>query len=307
MSLTPRLDRLDKNILINGNFDFWQRGIAFTAGNNYTADRWKTQTAGASISRQDITGLIDGARYAIRYNATSQQILLEQRVESNFSRDLEGQEVTISVKVRATSGTPSLTLESYYANAADNWASSTNEVSQGLGTLTSSFVTYSYTFTVTDNMARNGFNIILSCGSVTAIVDFAQVMLNVGDQVNEFSRAGRDYQEELQLCQRYYEKSYELEVQPGSVDDNNAVSLVSATASNSLVSSYSFCTAKRTLPSAVSYSPVTGASGNTRNDSGGADVAATLTGNTHGVRFVGSPSVAEGSVVRYHWTADAEL
>lgn len=42
---TPRLDKLDKNLLINGNFNFWQRGTSFavSAGGSdalYSSDKW---------------------------------------------------------------------------------------------------------------------------------------------------------------------------------------------------------------------------------------------------------------------------
>lgn len=46
MSLTPRLDSLEssKNLVINGNFDFWQRGTSVVSGTGtYLADRFVTQ------------------------------------------------------------------------------------------------------------------------------------------------------------------------------------------------------------------------------------------------------------------------
>jgi hypothetical protein len=41
-SLTPRLDRLERNLCINGNFDFWQRGttLNFQTARLYIADRF---------------------------------------------------------------------------------------------------------------------------------------------------------------------------------------------------------------------------------------------------------------------------
>lgn len=49
-SLTPRIDALEsgKNLIINGNFDFWQRGITVTSGTTtYLADRFASQAQAA--------------------------------------------------------------------------------------------------------------------------------------------------------------------------------------------------------------------------------------------------------------------
>lgn len=197
-----------RNLLINGNFDFWQRGTSFTsAGSNvYTADRWKNQLAGADITRQNVSADIPEAQYGIRYVASSEEILLEQRIEASRVRHLVGSQVTLSFKARATSGTPDLELDVLYADAEDVWSSSTLVIDgQVLGTLGASFQTLSYTFTVNPLMASNGFNVVIKTPStVSATVDFAQVQLLEGSQ-GVFRRAGNDFAEELQLCQSYYE------------------------------------------------------------------------------------------------------
>jgi hypothetical protein len=50
---TPRIDNLNSynNMIIGGNFDFWQRGTSFTAvaNNAYTADRWQYTKVGAMV------------------------------------------------------------------------------------------------------------------------------------------------------------------------------------------------------------------------------------------------------------------
>jgi hypothetical protein len=62
-SKTPRIDSLEgaRNQIINGDFDFWQRGTstAFTTNGNYLADRWQNQrsntyggTFTVTVSRQ---------------------------------------------------------------------------------------------------------------------------------------------------------------------------------------------------------------------------------------------------------------
>lgn len=199
-----------RNILINGNFDIWQRGTSFlSAGSNvYTADRWKNQLAGADISRQVISADLPESQYGIRYVASSEQILLEQRIESGRTRNLVGKQITLNFKARATSGTPSLVLDVSNADSIDTWSSSTSVFAgQALGTLSESFQDFAYTFTVTQTMASNGFNIVIKTpATVTATVDFAQVQLLEGG-TGSFRLAANDIAREFALCQRYYESS----------------------------------------------------------------------------------------------------
>src|SRR5688500_7777196 len=55
MSNTPRIDRLEsfRNLIINGNFDFWQRGTSFTsiANNAYSADRFIYSKSGTTATQ----------------------------------------------------------------------------------------------------------------------------------------------------------------------------------------------------------------------------------------------------------------
>ena len=45
-SLTTRLDILETNLVIGGDFSFWQRGTSFSTNGGYTADRWNQIFAG---------------------------------------------------------------------------------------------------------------------------------------------------------------------------------------------------------------------------------------------------------------------
>jgi hypothetical protein len=101
-----------RNRIINGNFDFWQRGTSFT-GNEYGADRWVNSRAGTThtATRQAFTlGQTDvpgEPTYFCRTivasvaGAGNNSILL-QKIED--VRTFAGQQVTISfwAKVDAT-------------------------------------------------------------------------------------------------------------------------------------------------------------------------------------------------------------
>lgn len=79
---TPRIDRLERNLIINGGFDIWQRNTSFagTAGGAqvYTADRWQwaggTTATALTISRLSVNGqanLPANIDFAVRHAFTT--------------------------------------------------------------------------------------------------------------------------------------------------------------------------------------------------------------------------------------------
>ena len=95
-----------KNILLNANFDIWQRGTSFAAPANlaYTADRWFSiwGTANRTISRQ---AGFSGSQYCMRVarnsgttDAAYSGVI--QIIETNNLIDLQGQTVTLSFSAR---------------------------------------------------------------------------------------------------------------------------------------------------------------------------------------------------------------
>jgi hypothetical protein len=84
---------------------------------------------------------------------------------------------------------------------------------------------------------------------------------------------------ELQLCQRYYEKSYNIDVVAGAVSQaggiNNYVQLnTSISTGGNLMGR--FAVSKRATPTVTVYSTATGASGQIRDDNSSVDRAATI-------------------------------
>ena len=102
MSLTPRIDRLDKNYLINGGFDYWQRALSSISAGSYPAydynapDRWLNAVDGAgptSYTLQRVEASPNAkTKYALQLevdnpNSTEQDYIL-QRIESVFARQM---------------------------------------------------------------------------------------------------------------------------------------------------------------------------------------------------------------------------
>lgn len=132
-----------------------------------------------------------------------------------------------------------------------------------------------------------------------------QVSLTISPVAVAFSRCGRNIQEELALCQRYYEKSYYTTSAPGALT-NDGSETVRANSTN-LVYSNRMKVTKRNQPSVVLYSTNDGAAGNIYDLTAGANVADTADQiGTSGFR-VSCTVNADQDLCLWHWTADAEL
>jgi len=115
MSLTPRIDRHERNWIINGMMDFWQRGTSGLPVNGYVADRWK-QSHGGGFSRTwtrstdvppfSLSGF--NSVYSMKLDCTvidasvgsSDFQTLYQAVEGYDFANLKNQKVTLSLLVK---------------------------------------------------------------------------------------------------------------------------------------------------------------------------------------------------------------
>jgi len=111
---------------------------------------------------------------------------------------------------------------------------------------------------------------------------------------------------ELALCQRYYEKSYNIDAAPGAPLTNGSIFGVSATTGGP----YVFCSykvVKRLNQPAVSvYSPNTGTINRIVRSSDTTDQIATVSHSASSGFSAGNASTTNNGIA-YHFTADAEL
>jgi len=140
------------------------------------------------------------------------------------------------------------------------------------------------------------------CATTGATFYITGVQLEKGSTATSFDY--RPYGTELQLAQRYFEKSYDLGTTPGTATTNGQSYWVAPASLGRL--SISFQTKKRTVPTIILYSPGTGASGNVRDVTVGADVA-TSAGNTGEQATLSIYSSTASREYSQHWTASAEL
>ena len=66
-----------------------------------------------------------------------------------------------------------------------------------------------------DELSGNiSYTDLLALNGITGAIDFAQIQLEIGDDVSDFEK--RKSQVELELCQRYYEKTYNVDTDLGT-------------------------------------------------------------------------------------------
>jgi hypothetical protein len=316
---------LSGNAVINGDFGVWQRGTSFSGvtTNTYTADRWLYQASGATstITRESFTpaeivanGFGD-AKYYIRVEATvaNDNAGLRQKIED--VRTFAGQTAVLSfwAKSDATS------LKAAIGQSFGSGGSSFNTVSTEIFTPTTSWVRYSFEYSIDSLSGKtigDGSALeveISNPNSELFTMDVWGVQLEAGSVATPFRLAGGGSKgAELALCQRYYEKSYNVDVAPGTSTTAGVIQEIGGSdTSGNTASAVSFAVSKRAAPTITLYS-ATGVQGDWlyfRNGASGETTAsAPFVGETRmrvDVASVGAAFAVVG--VRGHFVADAEL
>ena len=135
------------------------------------------------------------------------------------------------------------------------------------------------------------------------------VQLEKGTTASSFDF--RSYGQELALCQRYYAKSYDTTVVPGTAS-SNGIAAVSATGSavGAVIASFGFPVEMRAAPTMTYYSSISGSSGVWRDSGSGTDKAVGNYGNpgTRGAAVYGTVTWSAATGGAYgHWVASIEL
>lgn len=327
-----------KNALINGGFGFWQRGTSFTSsgttGSRYTADRWSINGGGgASITiaanalasaDYDKVENLDKQLPKITIGSDSSAshfAVLEQRIENVHT--FAGETITVSFRTFIPAGgSRYIAIEmqqDFKGTAVSGIGSKKFQLQPG-------WTTVSHTVTMPSTVGKTmtqGHNVTLSfwlsggsnwngrndnLGAQPAgDLYITDVQVERGTVRTAFEN--RHPAVELLLCQRYYEKSYDLTTVPGAATnpgrDAHAISSVMAATGWTTVR---FATRKRGWPAVVIYpANTTGASpGNVAQNDGSITTAAVENVGTSGVQVAwGNQSGKFGAW--FHWTADAEI
>jgi len=227
-----------ENRIINGAFDFWQRGTSFTA-DAYGADRWKNAAGGGTVtmSRQAFTvGDTLGSSnptYFLRQTVSGQTLasqlaIIEQRIEG--VRSYAGQTITVLGWARRSSGSGNITIRAEQNFGTGGSPSATTSASSNVSvTLTTSWEPFAATFAIPSiagkTLGINGndfFRLMFwtsagsdynastnSLGLQTIGVDLWGIHIKQGTHTVAAADLYRQPEmgPELARCQRYYAKS----------------------------------------------------------------------------------------------------
>ena len=335
----------NKNYLINSNFDIWQRGVTSTL-NDYLADRWRdggtnVGSAVKTVTRETFalgqTDVPNNPKYYHKTNITvastgvGGHTNFQQRLENVEA--LAGESITTSFWAKAdtnkniameydqsfgTGGTPSATVVGIGVatfNLTTSWQKFTVTTSlpsisgKTLGTDGNDFLRFRIWYDAgSDYDARSN-----SLGHQTGIFEVAQFKLEKGATATKYENIPRA--EELALCQRFFEKSYNIETPVGSItldgityfrQDRISTSNASTRQTNAQTA---FKAVKRAIPTMTGYNCDTGTAGQVRttaDDNYTIDAFANV--GVHGFPSIDTiASVDANKTFQLHWTADAEL
>lgn len=334
-----------ENRVINGAFDFWQRGTSFTAL-GYGADRWVNDLVGGTVtmSRQSFT-LGDtlgnnSPTYFLRQSVSGQSLASHyaftgQKVEG--VRSYAGQTVTVLGWARRSSGTGNMAVECYqWFGTGGSPSALVQGISPTTVTLTGSWAPFAAVITVpsisgktlgTDGMDHLGLRIWTSAGSdfnartnslglQTIGVDLWGIHIKVGTHTVDATSLYRQPElgPELARCQRYFCKSYSLNTGVGAVTNSGAVQIWTGyptTLTNFYGSvSVRFPVNMRAAPSVAIYNPfISNTQGSFRAQNQNANLSAVSQDASTGgvVLYINNQNVISADALRGHYIADAEL
>lgn len=312
-----------RNLLINANFDYWQRGgVVSGAVSGYMADRWVYAAGGAASLTQTGNPLPGtgpaGSTVAGLSCGNGVSTTLAQCLEAASVIPLRGRLMTFSIYVAANVVqyvTPPA-LQVRYSNANDSYATAF-----ALGTVVAAqnivpslnTTRYSVTFTVPNDAYGLSVAFIGSLG-FSPLYYLSGAQLEFGNIATPF-----EYKHpaiDLMLCQRYYEKSFPPGIAPANgLSTAGALRVAAAQAGANItrVPMMNFKVTKRTAAATMTFYPVIGGAAGQFYDNTAAATCSTsvLTVNGSADSFQGSFTGAAGTALQNscftHWTADAEL
>lgn len=265
------------NMLINGDMRINQRvfGGGSLAASTFGFDRWFADSGGANVS-------ISASGVITHSSGTICQVIEAPRGAFGVSvsvvvGDLSGG--SLNVNVGGVAGTITAGTGRRYVNI------------------------------VTPSSTGTG-NLLVKLTPASGSVTYREVSVMRGGDMAAFEYQPTAFA--LIQCQRFYEKSYPLNVAAGTVTDAGQSALfLYGVSSPNFAAGYTtdFKVSKRGIPAVTLYSPNSGASGKMYSAGTNADVNGMASSPGIGGFFPNSGTIAatDNLNIRWHWVADAEI
>ena len=331
-----------QNQLMNGGFDLWQRGTSVTVANTistYLADRWYVKNSlgtNGVITYSQVAGVQVGSKFGAKVQITTAPTAaqvngteLYQVIENANTLALLDKIMSSRVYIKSFGLVNQVGIQFYYKTTEAKVDTALG--SEALVTVNTS------TFTLGQLLGQSINNLPTSAGvlgiriRITGVSSgnlydinngfvVEQAMMNVGVSSLLFKRRGDSIREEIQDCQRYYEKSYNLNVNPGANDASGQLEQFArvARAANQAGTfgtyTTSFKVAKRIAP-VCNYYGQTGTINAVYNGSSGLAISGITGFGAVGENTIfqivldtsSANTISLDNLIRWHFVADAEI
>ncbi|MBB5046542.1 hypothetical protein HNR60_001290 [Rhodopseudomonas rhenobacensis] len=293
----------NRNYLINPSGEIAQSAIGSQADASYDFDQWLTLTQAAAVSVSSVADAENGTPFMMRSlqaGAAAQRFGRLQWLERLFCRELRGQPVVLSARVRSSvaatlryaivewTGTP----DAIAKDVVNDWSSAsltaggfftaayTTVVGTGATALAANVLSDIAPLTGTVSSAMNNLAVLFWTDAAqpqNVTLDIAKVKLERGGVPTPF--VAPRWNAVLADCLRYYAKTYATGVAPGTPYAGGGLQHVVEAASNyASLPTWHFPVEMRAAPSVTLYSQATGATGQIFNMTAVADVSGVVNG-----------------------------
>ena len=308
-----------RNKVINGDFQIWQRGASCSGVNAsfHSADRWRHYLGTGDSAVGTRMGFAPGQTdvpgepqfyLSLEKTATANSVqLIHHKVED--VRTLAGQTVTMSYHAKTNAALAPVAITARQDFGVGGSAYAQQNLSPN-PTYTTSWVKYTHTFTLGSIAGKtigssSYLDLFWTMPNALFTIDIANVQLELGDAATPFEQ--RPIAAELALCERFYAKSYQQGMPPGTSTQAGCFNFVAVNSGIKDRWTIQLPTTMRVIPTMTMYSRI-GTAGYIYDEDAAADIAV----GTHEVAdrsfaLYASGSFTAGNQMNVHWVADAEL
>ena len=319
-----------RNFIDNAQFRWSQRNstLANCANGEGNLDRWyMLGTTGNDLSNGRFTESPSGfgTLYSGRFTTTaSQRFGTVQFIESLDSACLRGKQVTLTFAAR-TDSTEITTIRAGIVewtgtqdnptrNIVSSWGATPTLIANAAfintpGDLTISSTYTQFSITVTLGASLANLAVFIWTPNAEASGDdfyLKEVQLVKGSAAPTFDITEISAQQDLARCQRFYQKTYDVDIAPGTVTDAGSIRFICPRAGTLDYHTNVFRVEMFKTPVIQHFSPATGTVAKVRDQSAAADVTAVQTREgTSGftTEFLG----VDQNAMYWHWTAAAQI